>query len=180
MASARLHFIGGVHQLGNGGAVKFLLFLLNGQKELSLTDAKKIGVLDDRNYDAADWKRGDYMTEVPIVKVFLQETAFGAPKLQQMFYLALGSGLERKTVTIHPRNALTCGMGWRFQADAQFLKNSEVIPLLEPSGIARAALARQQTLPVETLREIVAIKRHAPPQELTVAAHGAVRMLNLD
>jgi hypothetical protein len=58
------YFQGGVTQFGEGKSVKFLCFLLNGSKEISLSEAKKLGFVL-RN-DGPGTRNGDVRLEEAI------------------------------------------------------------------------------------------------------------------
>jgi hypothetical protein len=177
-----LQFRGGVLTTGQGGSVKFLLFLLNGRKELSMSEGKRYSFIERQTIDSSilDANLDSWVTACPVVKIFLQEREFGKPMFWQSFYLALGSKMEKQIVTIQPRNTMARGHGYMFRAEAKFLKKSEVLQLLDPESIGYSILLKQQMLPVQVLREIVTITRPEPPQEVRLARHGAVRHLRLN
>ena len=166
------YFKGGVAQLGQGGSSKFLLFLLNGNKEVSFFDGKKYGFVSNSSRD-------EWTTDCAVIKVFMQEQEFGKAKFMQSFYLVLGTKLDRQTVTIKPRNLTARGLGYQFSADAKFMKKSEALSLLDPESIAYKCLLAQCQPPVQVLKEIISIDRHGPPKESITASHGAVRQLRI-
>lgn len=180
------NFKGGVTQIGSGGTAKFLLFFLNGNKEVSFTEAKRYQFVEQAQQDynrlanSTERLQPDaFVTDLSVVKVMLQESTFGKPKLQQFFFLALGSKLEKQVVTIRPRNLQARGLGYQFKAEAKFLKRSEVLALLDPESIGYKVIARQQTPPTEILREIISIERPMAAPEVLAANHGGVRHLRI-
>ena len=109
----------------------------------------------------------------------LQEVEFGKQKFQQFFYLALGSKLDRQIVTIQPRNMIARGLGYKFVAEAKFLKKSEILSLLSPESIGYKTMLYQQTPPAQVLREIASLERPGQSPVVEAAQHGAVRFLRL-
>lgn len=176
-----LYFKGGVTTTPGGGTVKFLLFLLNGNKEVSLSEAKKYGFITQQSMDRNDdWTPNHFETGCAVVKIMLQEMeGFGRPKFQQFFYLALGTKMEPQTVVITPRSLQARGLGYAFRAEAKFLKKSEILALLDPDSIGYKVVAHQRTPPKEILQEIITINRNGPSDEVAVANHGAVRHLRI-
>jgi hypothetical protein len=177
-----IKFKGGV-EIFNNAKIKFLMFLVTGGKEISLAEAKRFGFVRQKIADSIfDADVHDcYLTEISAVKIFLMETgSFGTQKLLQSFYLALGSGLERRTVTITPRHTSAKAIGYEFKADARFLKSSEAMALLDPTSIGYSMLKRgYHPPPLEVLRQMITIDRHAPPQAVRQAQHGAQRFIRL-
>lgn len=177
-----LYFKGGVTTTMNGGTIKFLMFLLNGNKEVSLSEGRKYGFIAPQRMDGNDdWTPNHFETGCSVVKVMLQEMeGFGHPKFQQFFYLALGAKMEPQTVVIKPRSLQARGLGYEFRAEAKFLKKSEILALLDPDSIGYKVVAHQRTPPKQILREIVTIHRSGPSKEVEVANHGAVRHLRIN
>jgi hypothetical protein len=181
----RFYFKGGVYQSGALHTCKFLLFVLNGNKELSLYDAKKFGIINEPQVDmnnlpgVASDRTCNFETECAVLKIMISETTFGHEKVVHFFYLALGSGLNRQIVTIRPASAQARGRGFEFVADAKFLRQSEVLALLDPEGISYKIAMRQRTPTIDRLREIISIEKIGKPQDIKIASHGAVRQLRL-
>jgi hypothetical protein len=175
-------FTGGVTSVGNGGTVKFLMFLLNGNKEVALWDAKKMGfVVNDVDLNSVSSRtaKSEYKTDCSIVKIFLSESNFGSPNFTQSFFLALGSKLQKQVVTIQPKNLLARGRGYKFVAEASFLKKSEVFALLDSDSLSFKMFARQDTPSLDVLREIISIERFAPAPETKAMSHGGVRFIRI-
>jgi len=174
-------FKGGVLNLQGGGTCKFMLFLLNGAKEVSLSNAIKFGFADHRPALTLDqWSKHAYHTSLNVVKVFLHEHAgFGKETLSQSFFLALGKRLEKQVVTIQPRLTAARASKFMFKAEATFLKKSKALALLEPGSLSANILERQQQPPVHVLKEIVTIERQGLPKELKINSHGGVRKLRI-
>ena len=174
-------FKGACLTLPNGGTCKFLLFLLNGDKEISMSQATRYGFVANRPAETLDqWSKTSYQTELPVVKVFLQEQlGFGKERFCQSFFLALGKRLEKQVVTIKPRSPLGQASGLMFRAEATFLKKSEALALLHPDSLSYRLLQNQHMPPVSVLKEICSIERIGAPQELKINAHGAVRKLRM-
>jgi hypothetical protein len=109
------YFNGGVTQFGGGKSVKFLCFLLNGGKEISLSEARKLGFV--RRNDVFGTYNSEVILEealslpaqapkpppnlkttLPVVKIFLQENEFGKGRIQQAFYYSEHKLLDIKRV----------------------------------------------------------------------------------
>jgi hypothetical protein len=177
-----IKFKGGVETFNNA-KVKFLMFFVTGGKEISLAEAKRFGFVRQKIADSIfDTDVQDkYLTEISVVKIFITEIGgFGTQKLLQSFYLALGCGLERRTVTITPKNTSAKAIGYEFRADARFLKSSEAMALLDPTSIGYSMLKRgYHPPPLDVLRQLITIDRHAAPQAVRQAQHGAQRFIRM-
>lgn len=174
-------FKGGVLSSSGIGTCKFLVFLLNGTKEVSLREATKLGFAQHQAADSiVNWTPTAYTTSLPIVKVLLYEDGgFGKEKLSQQFWLALGKRLEKQVVSIKPRNTQARASDFHFRAEATFLKKSEVLAIIDQNSIAAKVIRAQQLPSVSTLREIVNIERIGMPQALKVSEHGGIRKLRI-
>lgn len=168
------YFNGGVAQFFPTIQVKFLIFFVSGMKEISLSDGKKFGFITKKvpvaPFDAAE--RDAYFSKIPIVKVFLMETGgFGKQRLLQPFYLALGGGMDKQEVTIAPRSKEARSRGFRFQAEARFLKTSEALTLLDPQSIGYRMLKKTGygSLSVEILREIITVQKKAESSDANIS-----------
>jgi hypothetical protein len=176
-------FTGGVMNFSSAAQVKFLLFLVNGGKEVSLYEGKKYGFVSLAQSDSiftADPSL--FQTEIAVVKIFLMEVGgFGLPKFVQSFYLALGSGLERQEVVIRPRSSEARARKYEFKADARFLKTSEALALLDPESVGYKMLEKSRLYPppVDVLREIITINRVGQPENARAATHGSQRFLRI-
>ncbi len=174
-------FKGGVKTIQNQQTCKFLLFLLNGNKEISFSQATKSGFVENKiPQSVTGWNPQLYSSKLAIVKLLVHEMCgFGKPKFNQTFFLVLGQKIERQIVTIRPKMEAARVAGFYFKADATFLKKSEVLQILDPDSLSAKILARQQQPPVSVLREIISIEHLCIPKELKLAEHGAVRKLRI-
>lgn len=181
MGSVDFEFKGGVHASPASGTCKFLLFLLNGAKEISLSQAVKLGFAEHKAADSiVNWTPNAYCTEIPVAKVLLYEDGgFGKQKFSQQFWLAMGKKLEKQVVTIKPRLEAALAAGFYFRAEAAFLKKSEVLALVDPDSISAKVMRVQQLPAASVLRQIVQIERIGVPQALKVAEHGGIRKLRI-
>jgi hypothetical protein len=93
--------------------------------------------------------------------------------------MALGSKLDRQIVTIQPRSMVARGMGYKFVAEAKFMKKTEVLALLDPESLGYKTMCYQQTPPAQVLREIISIERPGHSPVVESARHGEVRFLRL-
>jgi hypothetical protein len=171
------YFKGGVAQFGAETQVKFLIFFVSGKKEISLSDGRKFGFVNKKIAETPfdQFGRDAYTTMIPVVKVFLMETGgLGKPRLLQPLYLALGGGMDKQEVTITPRNETAKAKGFKFQAEARFLKASEALELLDPLSIGYGMLKRTgySPLPINVLREIISVKKKAKSADANIAESG--------
>jgi hypothetical protein len=180
MSEYTFAFKGGVANPRPDTTIKFLLFLVNGGKEISFFEAKKVRLLVDAGIDFnRPLSSYEYTTNCGLVKVFLYERITGQKPLLQSFYLALGVKGPRKEVTIRPLNIVAKGCGYFFTADARFLKQSEASAILDENSLSAKMLYTQERLPVETLRKFITIKRFEAPKVNEYVAHGGVRRLRI-
>ena len=178
-------FVGGIKQNANHGHCKFLMFFLNGSKEVSFSEARqlravrKINASRDNNWIGNRWE-----TDLPIVKIFMQETgSFGSPRFLQSFYLALTNSkanvANRQMVTIKPLSEETSGTGFIFHGAAKFLSKKEVSQILDPKSLSYRLFMNQTLPPVSTLKRVITIERKAVTDVIKDYAHGGVRKLNI-
>lgn len=174
-------FKGGIQTRQGGGTCKFLLFLLNGQKEVSLHEAIKFNFAKRKEADSiVNWSPDIYQTDLPIAKlVMFEDAGFGKEKLSQSFWLALGKKLERQIVTIKPRLPQAVSAGYHFVGEASFMKKSEVLALLDEESVSAKVLMCQRTPAVSVLKQIINIERIGLPKTVLEASHGAVRKLRI-
>ena len=181
MGSVEFEFKGGVTTSHATGTCKFLLFLLNGTKEISLSQAVKLGFAKHKAAnDILSWSPNVYSTSLPIAKLLIYEDAgFGKEKFSQQFWLALGKKLEKQVVTVKPRLNAALTLGYLFKAEAAFLKKSEVLQLLDPESLSARILRGQQLPAKNVLKQMIQIDRIGVPQALKVAEHGGIRKLRI-
>lgn len=179
MSMYEFEFKGGVSNLSNGGKCKFLLFLLNGSKEVSLSQAVKYGIVEHPPTESiVNWTPDRYVSKLPVIKILLLEDGgFGKEKLNQSLWLVLGKKLEKQIVTIKPR--LPQVPNYRFNAEASFMKKSEVLALVDKDSLSAKVIISQQTPPVSVLKQIISIERIGLPQSVKLATHGGVRKLRI-
>lgn len=155
------NFSGG-SQTMSGATAKFLLFLVNGGREVPFWEATKIGLAshaEARNmqqYDPTRWT-----TDCNVVKLFIKESEFGKEQFWYSFYMLLGRRSEGQVVEIRPRLALAKARGYMFKAEAKFLKPSEASALFEESSMPWKMIQAQtrNPPPVEVFRDIITITR---------------------
>lgn len=181
MVEFNFDFKGGVAEMKGGGNCKFLLFLLNGQKEVALQQALKLGFAAHRPADTlTEWSPDAYKTQLNVCKLLVYEDGgFGKEKFSQSFFLALGKKFEKQVINVQPRTTFARARGFFFKAEGSFLKKSEALALLDPESLSAKILSNQSTPPVSVLKEIISIERFGAPKELKVGSHGAVRKLRV-
>ncbi len=181
MGSIDFTFKDGVLPASSGGSCKFLLFLLNGTREVSLREAVKLGFAEHKAADSiVDWTPTAYSTSIPIAKVLLYEDGgFGKERFSQQFWLAMGKRLEKQVVTIKPRMPQALASGFVFSAEATFMKKSEVLALVDPDSISAKVVNSQQLPAVSVLRSIINIERLGVPPAFKMAEHGGIRRLRI-
>ena len=174
-------FKGGIKALQGEQTCKFLMFFLNGDREISFSQAIKSGFVENKiPQSVTHWNPQLFMSKLPIVKIMIHETGgFGKPKLSQTFFLALGQKLERQVVTIKPKMTEARRAGFYFKADASFMKKSEILQILDPNSISAKIISMQQQPPVSVLKQIISIDHIGVPKELKIASHGGVRKLRI-
>lgn len=174
-------FKGGIVRDAGGGVCKFLLFLLNGNKEVSLAQATKFGFASHKVADSlTEWSDTTYTTSLPIAKLVMYEDGgFGKERFSQSFWLALGRKLKRQVVTIRPRMVFAQARAFKFSADASFLKPADVLNILDPDSLSAKVLRAQRTPPVNVLRSFIEIDRMEAPMSVRVAEHGGIRKLRI-
>jgi hypothetical protein len=178
--SYAFRFKGGVVQPQAGASVKFLMFLVNGGKEISFFEAKKVGLVDVPALDSIrDFAQHSYTTNCGIVKVFMLEQTFGTKRIMQSFYLSLGQKMDRQEVTIQPINTIARAHGFMFHADATFLKRREVLSIIDEKSVAAKMLCGQESLSADVLRQMITIKKFVPPKEPEYMVHGKARFLRI-
>lgn len=181
MATVDFEFKGGITTSHATGTCKFLMFLLNGTKEISLSQAVKLGFAEHKPAnDILSWSPNVYSTSIPIAKLLIYEDAgFGKEKFSQQFWLALGKKLEKKVVTVKPRLKAAQALGYYLKAEASFLKKSEALQLLDPDSMSARILRGQQLPAKSVLQQMIQIDRIGVPQALKVAEHGGIRKLRI-
>ncbi len=178
-------FIGGVKPNGNHGHCKFLMFFLNGPKEISFSEARSLRAVRKINASRFNnWVGDRWETDLPIVKIFMQETgSFGSPRFLQSFYLAMtncqANIADRQTVTIKPLSEQTSGTGFIFRAAAKFLSKKEVSQILDPSSLSYKLFMKQTLPPVSVLKQVITIERKPAADVIKDYTHGGVRKLNI-
>lgn len=177
MGSNEFDFKGGVQSLPGAGTCKFLMFLLNGTKEIPLKQAVKLGFVEHQAADSIiNWNPNRYTTNLSILKILVYEDGgFGKEKFSQQFWLVLGKKLEKQIVTIKPRIM----PNFEFKAEATFLKKSEVLSLIDPESMSAKVLQAQRTPAVSVLKQIIQIERLGMPQAMKIAYHGGIRKLRI-
>jgi hypothetical protein len=179
MPEFTFNFKGGVIAQPNV-SVKFLLFLINGGKEISFFEAKKIGLVTSGSYTYKSFPSpADYITNCGLVKIFLSERADNQRPLLQSFYLALGSKEPRQEITIHPLNTFAQASRYTFTSDAHFLTSREASTILDENSLSAKLLWSQERLSVDMLRRMITIKRFEAKKEQVSAVHGGVRFLRI-
>ncbi len=176
-----LEYKGGMKMIQGEQSCKFLLFFLNGDKEISFSQAAKSGFVENKiPQPVTGWNPNLFTSKLPIVKLLIHELGgFGKPKFSQTFFLVLGRKLERQVVTIKPRMSAARLAGFYFKADASFMKKSEVLQILDPNSISAKIIASQQQPPLSVLKEIISIDRIGVPHELKIGSHGGIRKLRI-
>jgi hypothetical protein len=146
---------GGVNKPTMHSTEKFLMFFVVGGEEIPLHVMLREGLVwrqqDQSGFDLPD----SYYTGANVAKIFTSAVAFGDPKRFHSFYIRFIN--DNPTVTIR-------GFGERskshfFEGKVSFLRKSEILTLLGDHNPSKGFVARQRTLPVETLKRLITVDR---------------------
>lgn len=162
MAENAIEFKGGVIPAGGRGSLKFLLFLVGGGKEMSFYEAVKLGMVSRPQMDRfVDVNMDAYVTDFPIAKLFVSEKVNNGPMMTYSFYMMLGRNVDRQILEIAPRTKTGKAMGYRFKAEAKFLKESEALQLFSTDSLSYKMIKCQRLPPRDILREMITVVK--PP-----------------
>jgi hypothetical protein len=150
-------FRGGVNKPTTQSTEKFLMFFVVGGAEIPLHVMMREGLVwrqqDETGFDIPD----SYYTGANVAKIFTSAVSFGDPKRFHSFYIRFVKDNPRVTIR---------GFGERskthfFEGNISFMKQSEVLALLDENNPSRGFVVRQKTLPVETLKRLITVDRSA-------------------
>ena len=148
----RFKFSGGVTKPTFHQTEKFLLFFVVGGREVPMYQMLRDGLV-------VKVKEGgdEYQTSNNVMKVFVLQSGFGIPKRYHSFYFRLVA-LPSAIVTILPFSGVKKD-GFFFEGTCKFLSKSQITVLLDKEGESQRFVARQEALPLDTLRSMVRVDK---------------------
>ena len=95
-------FIGGKSNPSPGEMVQFRMFLINGGKEISFHQAKKLSFVERTTDDLTAFTATDYLWWTPCntVKIFLEKRKFGGCHIVKSFFIELSDNKEAPILSI--------------------------------------------------------------------------------
>ena len=164
MGANFFNFKGGVYKPKPGSTIKFLLFLVEGGREIPLSEAKRYGTVSQPNGGdpQPSWvfRNGYvYTTSSSIIKLMLHEQTFGEGKLFYPFYIQTGPLLNDRIIEIKPRCQLTRVIGYHLRVAGRFLTQKEAMSLFDERSSAYSILARTSLPAVPTLKQIITVTK---------------------
>jgi hypothetical protein len=149
----KFEFNGGIFKPATHRQEKFLLFFVVGGKEVPLFQMVQTGLV----YPEDDLTNR-YTTGNNLLKVFIMEQGFGVRKRFHSFYVRLVEG-PFPEVTIRPFSGKLSN--YFFRGKVRFLKEKQVLQILDEESPSRRFVARQSPLPKKVMKEVIEVDRSA-------------------
>ena len=171
--SYHFKFRGGVVKPTTQSNEKFLLFFLVGGEEIPLYGMLREGLVQREQDDTAFDLPDAYTTGANVAKIFTSAVDFGRPKQYHSFYFKFVEGNPLVTIKGFGKRS-----NYKFVGPISFLKRSEVLALLDDDNPSKTFVQRQQTLPIETLKQLITIDRSALKKGVRRIRIGARKRIN--
>uniref|UniRef100_A0A6M3M976 Uncharacterized protein n=1 Tax=viral metagenome TaxID=1070528 RepID=A0A6M3M976_9ZZZZ len=147
----QFQYVGGVSKPTMHTSEKFLLFFVLDGREIPFYQLKENGLITQ-----LFWKNPDYTVANNVAKLFVGQKGFGIPSLWYSFYIRLVDGAG-PMVTIRPFSGTKSG--FFFKARCHFMRQKEILQLLDGKAVSREFVLKQKLMPVEMLKRMVTVDK---------------------